>query len=642
VAATQPHPHHVSRLWRIYKGNICQLKQDSTNILLTAVMGWQKFPKAFCAYSCSIFIILTGLFIASCVIGDFYGSTVLFKGKCSKVHGINLGTHIAITVFAAGVTVSSDRFLTLVLAPQPEDIRSAHANFQWVEIGVNSWRNLGFANTWRRVCWVLLLLSSVPLQLLFNAAVFHTETSTDYQQIMVSQNFLDGGPWQVPGIATLSFGEGWIQFNQSYYDLVEEFQRYSQGSNWTKLDAVECQTTYLDAPNGLQVYRNLIIVIEAGPDPNAKGWTGAEVWNNSMPMYYSNLSTYAYDPGAVNTLWAIDYECYISGNGNICSGGLGQHDGIFDEPSSNFSGSWEWGYVEATFGSFADAGNFSQAYDNITGVFCLAEPFISPCKMEVTNGFLLAVCICLFAKSCVSIFILVKTKNKQPILCLGDMIQLQLESENDDCNTKGLCTYDQNWFRNAKPVRDAEATDDMRPRWIGQPRKWANKPKRWKNAVPRGVWWATYAFIGVVLLLVFIILGIAFQSYSGAAGGLHDRGFGDNPNNFQLHLFNSRVSGAIVANLPQSILTSCYFWFTALYVRMFQARDWARFSETGSSHRLMVTEPQDDQESFYMLGIPLPWGLLFLACSIVLHWTTGQSLYQIASEGMPSFACKII
>jgi hypothetical protein len=112
------------------------------------------------------------------------------------------------------------------------------------------------------------------------------------------------------------------------------------------------------------------------------------------------------------------------------------------------------------------------------------------------------------------------------------MIQLQLESENDDCNTKGLCTYDQNWFRNANPVRDAEAADDMRPRWIGQPRKWANKPKRWKNAIPRGVWWATYALIGVVLLLVFIILGIAFQSYSGAAGGLHDREFGVNPNNF--------------------------------------------------------------------------------------------------------------
>jgi hypothetical protein len=98
--------------------------------------------------------------------------------------------------------------------------------------------------------------------------------------------------------------------------------------------------------------------------------------------------------------------------------------------------------------------------------------------------------------------------------------------------------------------------------------------------------------------------------------------------------------GSIVANLPQSILTSCYFWFTALYVRMFQARDWARFSETGSSQMLMVTEPQDDQERFYMLGIPFHWGLLFLACSIMLHWTTGQSLYQIASEGMPSFACE--
>jgi hypothetical protein len=129
--------------------------------------------------------------------------------------------------------VSSDRFLNLLLAPQPEDIRKAHTRSRWVEIGVNSWRNLGFAAPWRRFCWALLLVSFVPPQLLSNAAVFRTYTNTDFQQITVSQGFLDDGPWQIPGISALEFGVGWVTYNQSYHDMAERLQQYSQGSNWT-------------------------------------------------------------------------------------------------------------------------------------------------------------------------------------------------------------------------------------------------------------------------------------------------------------------------------------------------------------------------------------------------------------------------
>jgi len=606
-------------------------------------MGWQKFPKIFCAYSCSFFVAVVGILIASSIREGFSGSTVFFKGNCSKAKGVNLGTHIAITVLAAGVTVSSDRFLNLVLAPQREDIHTAHGNWRWIEIGVNSWRNLRFASAWRRVCWVLLLISSVPLQLLSNAAVFRTYTNTDYQQITVSQSFLNGGPWQIPGIATLEFGDGWVSDNQSYHDVVEQFQRYSQGSNWTRLDSVQCRQTYLDPPNGLQNYRNLIIVIEAGPNPGPKGWTGADVWNNTIPMYYANLSTDTYNPDAINTLWSLDTLCETDNKGGICDGALGAEENYDGQPPiSNLSGPWQWDYIEtANFGLPADAGNFSQAYTNITGLFCQAEPFTTPCKVEVTNGFLLAVCICLLIKSGVSIFILYRTKDKKPILCPGDMIQYEIQQEEEDRSTIGLCTYNQDWFRKANPVQDATATDDMRPRWIGQPRIWYSTPKRWRDAVPRSIWWVTYISIGLVLLVVLIILGIAFQSYSQAAGGLHDTGFGDNPNNFQLHLFDNRVSGAIVANLPQSILTGCYFWFTALYVRMFQARDWANFAVEGYWQKIMVTKPEGpDQKDSYLLGIPAAWGLLFLACSIALHWTTGQSIYQIASEGILPIACS--
>lgn len=93
-------------------------------------MGWQKFPKIFGAYSCSFFVAVVGILIASSIREGFSGSTVFFKGNCSKAKGVNLGTHIAITVLAAGVTVSSDRFLNLVLVPQREDIHTAHGNWR--------------------------------------------------------------------------------------------------------------------------------------------------------------------------------------------------------------------------------------------------------------------------------------------------------------------------------------------------------------------------------------------------------------------------------------------------------------------------------------------------------------------------------
>lgn len=73
---------------------------------------------------------------------------------------------------------------------------------------------------------------------------------------------------------------------------------------------------------------------------------------------------------------------------------------------------------------------------------------------------------------------------------------------------------------------------------------------------------------------------------------------------------------------------------------MFQAREWALFVE--KPHRLKVTDPQKpSQRSSDLLGAPLFWGGLFIAFSVALHWSVGQSLYVVAKEGTCLFASSL-
>jgi hypothetical protein len=86
-----------------------------------------------------------------------------------------------------------------------------------------------------------------------------------------------------------------------------------------------------------------------------------------------------------------------------------------------------------------------------------------------------------------------------------------------------------------------------------------------------------------------------------------------------------------VANLPQLILTACYFVFSSLYSTLFQAQEWAEFAK--KSQRLKVTVPDEDQESTDFLQIPFAWGAVFVGISATLHWLVSQSLFVAASEG---------
>lgn len=150
--------------------------------------------------SCILFMIALAFLIASSTIGDFWSATTVYKGNCSVAGKVNSGIHIALTIYSALVALSSDFFLRLVIAPQPDDIQAAHKESQWVDVGINSLRNLRFIPMVRRALWLLCVISSVPLQLFSQASVYSTATSTDYNQLLVSKGFTKGEPFAFPAL----------------------------------------------------------------------------------------------------------------------------------------------------------------------------------------------------------------------------------------------------------------------------------------------------------------------------------------------------------------------------------------------------------------------------------------------------------
>ncbi|KAI1618778.1 hypothetical protein EDD36DRAFT_414436 [Exophiala viscosa] len=257
-------------------------------------MTWQTKGVIFCSLVCTLCLVLWVYLLATFIKSHSSQPTTLFSGNCDIAGNINIGLHLVITIFSVSITVSSDFFMRLVSAPQAADIREAHRQATWMDVGINSIRNLRSIPRWRSALWIVGAASSIPLSLFFQASVIGTAATTEYDQLLVSEGFLDGDPFVLPWVGNLLQWETW-RFGQPILEpLFREIQANVSGFHWKKFDSVECRKTYLASRYGLRFYRHLVIVIEAGPNLNPAGWTNDQVWSGTVPPSYSNTSYYNY------------------------------------------------------------------------------------------------------------------------------------------------------------------------------------------------------------------------------------------------------------------------------------------------------------------------------------------------------------
>lgn len=182
------------------------------------------------------------------------GFGILQQGDCDETKRLDLWLHLLINVLGTLLLGASNYGMQCLSAPTREELDAAHLQGKWMDIGVPSIRNLASIAPWRKVLWSLLLLSSVPLHLLYNSVVFSSTSFAEWQALAVTDDFLSGAVYSVhDGLYT----------NTPGYNMVELLDRLRDSKSLVRLDNEACIQAYTPALQSSWSY-TLVVTSQTG------------------------------------------------------------------------------------------------------------------------------------------------------------------------------------------------------------------------------------------------------------------------------------------------------------------------------------------------------------------------------------------
>lgn len=114
-------------------------------------------------------IILTVKVAANAISRGYgWGSSwsVFYEGSCQHANQTATGLHVLINIVSLVLVASSSYCCQVLTAPSRASIDRAHARRVWVSIGASSFTNVWYAPRWRKSLWVLVLGTSIPIQMM--------------------------------------------------------------------------------------------------------------------------------------------------------------------------------------------------------------------------------------------------------------------------------------------------------------------------------------------------------------------------------------------------------------------------------------------------------------------------------------------
>jgi hypothetical protein len=140
--------------------------------------------------------------------------------------------------------------------------------------------------------------------------------------------------------------------------------------------------------------------------------------------------------------------------------------------------------------------------------------------------------------------------------------------------------------------------------------------------------------IGIVLgLLIWAVREINYTSVIGTSDVFH-LGFGavDARALISSAAFPTNMAAlALIANLPQLILSFLYFAYNGLFTAMLGAYEWMSYAHKRKGLRLS-RKPSGSQRSTYFLQLPYRFGIPMVILSGTLHWLVSQSIFVVAFD----------
>lgn len=157
------------------------------------------------------------------------GIGTAYDGDCDKVSAWSFWLHLVINVLSSALLGASNCTMQCVSAPTRYECDQAHSKRDWLDIGIPSTRNI-FRISWqRRILWAFLALSSTPIHLLYNSAVFRTLDNNLYSPVLFGPSFLDGETVAEKFSEVLAVQEAYLANTSSFKNLSPEacIEKYS-------------------------------------------------------------------------------------------------------------------------------------------------------------------------------------------------------------------------------------------------------------------------------------------------------------------------------------------------------------------------------------------------------------------------------
>ncbi|KAI3319223.1 hypothetical protein HD806DRAFT_525813 [Xylariaceae sp. AK1471] len=609
------------------------------------IKGWQRTGAINVACLFFLGVLLLVIFIVSIARpgASLDSATVIYRMNCNNAAHINLIFHLLINLVSTGIFASANFFMQIITSPSRAEIDKAHSQLRFLDVGIPSPRNLEFLPTRKRIAWGVLLLSSIPIHLLFNSSIFDTVfRGSEWHLTIATESFTQGASYYTPGASLSPSGSSQPSLVAvSGYGRVVPLAEYWNSTSpvskrlmttaklaptWERVNAADCRALYAGC-HPRKKYGDVIIVVESKLD-NRSGWTREQVFDFES----RNLTTF-WDPHVphdeINSLWFFA-ECSVSrsryqmekdgGCTNTCARALGTASGpdssewllIFQHPGSKLP--MQYGY--------------DSQFNNFTVDYCLAEPLPGNCKVILSNQLILAIIVCVFIKAITCAAILWKARHKS-LVTIGDVMESFITRP--DQQTVGLCTLD-NFdccrLMNRPPVI-----------WSGEngtglttiitPRAWQRRAKRLIRILPGIVWARTYSYLSLVLALVAWIMYTAFQSNGRRFPGPFGR-------NDDTHIFapgtrSGFVNSLLFINIPHLFVSICYFFYNACFTQLQAEHDWNEYSLKFKP--LHVSYPTGQQISTYRLQLPYKYSIPLLLGSVLCHWLVSNTVFLFVIEG---------
>ncbi|KAI2467522.1 hypothetical protein F4781DRAFT_307057 [Annulohypoxylon bovei var. microspora] len=146
----------------------------------------------------SFIILLVGIICLILVIAEakiLSGESAIYSGDCTTAEHISYGIHIVISVCGVAILCGANYVFQILSSPTRREVTVAHENKQWLDIGIPSIRNFIHISGFRAVVAVIVLLTAVASQVIYNAVIFTTRNIVNYDVLFVTQSFLNHAPF---------------------------------------------------------------------------------------------------------------------------------------------------------------------------------------------------------------------------------------------------------------------------------------------------------------------------------------------------------------------------------------------------------------------------------------------------------------